>query len=69
MRRLIPMLVLLLVAGFTVTQSRVSAASGVLCTLTGKKLATCCCEQKYGHLYCPLAKKAIEKCCCKPDSK
>ncbi len=69
MRRFIPTLGLLLLAGFAVAQSRVTAASGVMCTLTGKRIATCCCEQKNGKLYCPLAKKTIENCCCKSDSK
>ncbi len=69
MRHLIPTLVVLLLAGFTLGQSRVSAASGMLCTLTGKKVATCCCEQKNGKLYCTIAKKTIKKCCCKSDSK
>jgi hypothetical protein len=40
------MLLLLLLAGFTVTQSQISAASDMVCTLTGKKIATWCCEQK-----------------------
>lgn len=69
MRPFIAMLVLLVLGGLVATESRVSAASGVLCTLTGKRLAACCCEQRDGKLYCPLAKKAIEKCCCKSDSK
>ena len=68
MHCLIPALVLLLLAGFMVAQDRVSTASGLLCTLTGKKIPACCCEQKDGKLYCPLAKKAIERCCCKSDS-
>ncbi len=69
MRRFIPTLGLLLLVGFAVAQSRVAAASGIVCTLTGKRIATCCCEQKDGKLYCPLAKKTIENCCCKSDSK
>ncbi len=64
MRRFIVVLVLLVLGGFTAAQSRVSATSGLRCTLTGKKIATCCCEQKDGKLYCPLAEKAIDKCCC-----
>ena len=34
------------------------------CTLTGKKIAKCCCETRDGKLYCTLAKKTIDKCCC-----
>ncbi len=40
--------------------------SGIHCTLTGKSVKKCCCEQREGKLYCTLAKKAIEKCCCEP---
>ena len=36
------------------------------CTLTNKKIASCCCTKKEGKLYCKLAKKTIETCCCKP---
>ena len=36
------------------------------CTLTNKKIASCCCTKKEGKLYCKLAKKTIEDCCCKP---
>ena len=36
------------------------------CSLTGKVVDKCCCEQRDGKLYCPLAKKAVEKCCCTP---
>ena len=44
-------------------------AAGLRCTLTGKKIESCCCTQKDGKLYCPLAKKSIEKCCCEPAGK
>ena len=63
MRRIIP-LVILLVAALILTNG-VSTKSGLQCSLTGKKIAACCCEQKNGKLYCPLAKKTIEQCCCK----
>lgn len=39
---------------------------GIRCTLTGKNVKKCCCEQREGKLYCTLAKKTIEKCCCEP---
>ena len=39
------------------------------CTLTDKKIETCCCAEKDGKLYCPLANKTIEKCCCVPAGK
>ena len=43
-----------------------SAASPTMkCTLTGKEVKTCCCEQqKNGKLFCRLAKKEVDKCCC-----
>lgn len=36
------------------------------CSLTGKIVDKCCCEQRDGSTYCTLAKKAVEKCCCSP---
>ncbi len=39
--------------------------SGLICTLTGKKIDACCCQMKDGKLYCPLAKTYINACCCK----
>jgi hypothetical protein len=36
------------------------------CTLTGKVVDKCCCEQREGKTYCPLANKTVEKCCCVP---
>lgn len=44
----------------------VSAASPMMkCTLTGKEVKTCCCEQqKNEKLFCKLAKKEVDKCCC-----
>jgi hypothetical protein len=39
---------------------------GIHCTLTGKNVKKCCCEQREGKLYCTLAKKTIDKCCCEP---
>ena len=39
--------------------------SGLICTLTGKRIDTCCCQLKDGKLYCPLAKTYIDTCCCK----
>lgn len=36
------------------------------CTLTGKVVDKCCCEQREGKTYCPLAGKTVEKCCCEP---
>ena len=35
------------------------------CTLTGKKVTACCCEElKNGKMFCKLAKKEIAECCC-----
>jgi len=39
--------------------------SGLICTLTGKKIDACCCQLKDGKLYCPLAKTYSDHCCCK----
>jgi len=39
--------------------------SGLICTLTGKRIVACCCQLKDGRLYCPLAKTYIDACCCK----
>ena len=36
------------------------------CTLTGKVVDKCCCEQRDGKTYCPLAGKTVDKCCCEP---
>ena len=36
------------------------------CSLTGKVVDKCCCEQREGKTYCPLAGKTVEKCCCTP---
>jgi hypothetical protein len=35
------------------------------CSLTGKEVDKCCCEQREGgKLFCTLAKKDVDKCCC-----
>jgi len=68
MRRAIPLMVgTLLFAGLALSagQAQKKPAS-YRCTLTGKSVATCCCEQRDKKLYCTLAKKTIEKCCCEP---
>jgi hypothetical protein len=39
-------------------------AGKLRCTLTGKVVDKCCCEQRDGKTYCTLAKKNVEKCCC-----
>ena len=57
---------LLAVSSLAVPQTAKKEA-GLRCTLTGKKIEKCCCEQRDGKLYCPLAKKLIEKCCCTAD--
>jgi hypothetical protein len=39
--------------------------SKMTCTLTGKEVKTCCCEElKNGKMFCKLAKKEVAKCCC-----
>jgi hypothetical protein len=42
----------------------VASAATMKCTLTGKEVNTCCCEQKNGKPFCKLAKKEVDKCCC-----
>jgi hypothetical protein len=63
--RLIMALTISLVLAGSGSSRNVSSESGLICTLTGKKIDACCCQQKDGKLYCPLAKKTIESCCCK----
>jgi len=36
------------------------------CTLTGKIIDECCCEQRDGKTYCPLAATNVDACCCEP---
>jgi len=64
MRFALAMLLSLLLAGAGGSAAR-AAGTGLICTLTGKKIEACCCQVKDGKLYCPLAKKNIESCCCK----
>jgi len=46
--------------------SAFAASPKMTCTLTGKEVKACCCEQqKNGKLFCKLAKKEVDKCCCK----
>ena len=57
----------LLVAGLSLaTPQAATTPTSLRCTLTGKKIEKCCCEQRDSNLYCTLAKKAVEKCCCEP---
>jgi hypothetical protein len=63
MVRLMSVALLLLVLAGSATSG--VPESGLICTLTGKKIDACCCQMKDGKLYCPLAKKTIETCCCK----
>jgi len=57
---------LVAIAALGVTTS--AKGDGALrCTLTGKTIASCCCETgKNGKLHCTLANKDIETCCCEP---
>jgi len=64
MRLMMALAISLVLAG-SASSRNISSKSGLMCTLTGKKIAACCCQQKDGKLYCPLAKKTIESCCCK----
>ena len=67
MRRLIMSSAVLLLLAGSANSWNVASESGLICTLTGKKIEACCCEQKDGKLYCPLAQKTIESCCCKSN--
>ena len=46
--------------------AKAKPATKMRCTLTGKIVDKCCCEQREGKTYCPLAGKTVEKCCCEP---
>jgi hypothetical protein len=54
----------LLFANAGSSRTAISEESGLICTLTGKKIEACCCQEKDGALYCPLAKQTIDHCCC-----
>jgi hypothetical protein len=57
----LPLTATMLIASVTFAGS-----SKMTCTLTGKEVKACCCEQqKNGKLLCKLAKKEVDKCCCK----
>lgn len=51
---------------FAATTMAASALAGgkLVCTLTGKELTKCCCEQKDGKLVCKETGKTLDKCCC-----
>ena len=55
----------LLVFFIALAASGATKNSAYTCTLTNKKIASCCCTKQNGKLYCTLAKKSIETCCCK----
>ncbi len=60
-RKWLPVMAVLAIAGVGF-----AASPKMTCTLTGKEVKTCCCEQqKNGRLLCKLAKKEVDKCCCK----
>ena len=57
----LPLLTVLVVG----TVAFAASPKKMTCTLTGKEVKTCCCEQQTnGKLFCKLAKKQIDKCCC-----
>ena len=47
-------------------RAKAKPSTKMRCTLTGKVVDKCCCEQRDGKTYCPLAGKTVEKCCCEP---
>ena len=63
LHRIIAIATLQVIAGIGVGHSK-AAVNNLICSLTGKTIETCCCEEKNGKLYCPLADKTIESCCC-----
>jgi hypothetical protein len=46
--------------------TKAEKAGKLRCSLTGKVMDKCCCEQREGKTYCTLADKTVEKCCCTP---
>jgi len=61
LKRWLPLPLIMVIASVTL-----AASSKMTCTLTGKEVKKCCCEQqKNGKLFCKLAKKEVDKCCCK----
>lgn len=52
MGRIVSIVVLLLLAGFVAADKAVSAKADFIHSLTGKKIASCCSEQKDGNLHC-----------------
>jgi hypothetical protein len=46
-------------------QAAEQPAQKMRCSLTGKTVDTCCCEQRQGRLHCTLADKDVATCCCK----
>ena len=59
----------ILLAGMLALGSAALAQGKLVCSLTGKEIIACCCQQRNGKLYCPLANKEIKQCCCKQKSK
>ena len=59
----------ILLAGMLALGSAALAQGKLVCSLTGKEISACCCQQRNGRLYCPLANKEIKQCCCKQKSK
>jgi hypothetical protein len=58
-------LVMPLIAATVFASAAFAASSNQVCTLTGKKVKTCCCEkQSNGKLLCKLTSKTVDKCCC-----
>jgi hypothetical protein len=54
------------IAGLLMSAGVFAASPKMTCTLTGKQVKACCCEQqKDGKLLCKLTGKKLDKCCCK----
>jgi hypothetical protein len=53
-----------LLAALIVVTIASAASPKMTCTLTGKEVTTCCCDQqKNGKFLCKLTGKTLDKCC------
>jgi hypothetical protein len=58
-------LITLALAGLLALANAFAASPNMACTLTGKEVKTCCCQQqKNGKFVCKLNGKTLDKCCC-----
>ena len=56
----------LVASGFALSaQSAESADGGLVCTLTGESIDSCCCSVIDGKYTCGKTGKVLDQCCCK----